>query len=58
MFQFRASVADSGPVLKEYCVIGMDSKNLKIKVAILFKHETLNQCCFSVGLESGIVIQQ
>ena len=30
---------------------------LKITVAILFKHETLNQCCFDVGLASRIVIQ-
>ena len=28
MFQFRASVADSGPVLKQYCVFGMHSWNL------------------------------
>ena len=25
MFQFRASVADGGPVLNQYCVFGMDS---------------------------------
>ena len=60
MFQFRASVADSGPILNQYCVFGMDSWNLlnakiKITVAILFKHKTLNQCCFNVGLASRIV---
>ena len=41
MFQFRASVADSGPVINQYCVFGMDSWNLlnatiKTTVAILF----------------------
>ena len=38
----------------QYCVFGMDSCNLsnaaiKITVAILFKHKTLTQCCFSVA---------
>ena len=28
MFQFQASVADSGQVLNQYCVFGMDSTNL------------------------------
>ena len=36
---FRASSVDSGPVLNEYCVLGMESWNLKIPVAILFKHK-------------------
>ena len=63
MFQFRDSVADSGPVLNQYCVFGMDSWNfldatIKITITILFKHKKLNQCCFNVGLASGIVIQQ
>ena len=30
---------------------------IKITVAIQFKHKTLNQCCFNVGLAAGIVIQ-
>ena len=37
MFQFRASVADSGPVLNQYCVFGMNSWNLwnvTIKVTV------------------------
>ena len=25
MFQFRASITESGPVLNQYCVFGMDS---------------------------------
>ena len=29
----------------------------KLTVAIPFKHKTLNQCCFNVGLASRIVIQ-
>ena len=29
MFEFRVSVADSGLVLNQYCVFGMDSRNLK-----------------------------
>ena len=54
MFQFRASVADSVSVLNQYCVFGMDSWKLlnatiKIAVAILCKHKTLDQCCFKVG---------
>ena len=62
MFQSRASVADSGPVLNQYCVFAKDSLDLlnatlKIPVAILFKHKTLNECCFNVGLASRIVIQ-
>ena len=28
MFKFRNSVADSWPVLNQYCVFGMDSWNL------------------------------
>ena len=28
MFQFQASIADSGPVLSHYCISGMDSWNL------------------------------
>ena len=28
MFQFKASVADSGPVLDQYCVFGVDSLNI------------------------------
>ena len=28
MFQFQVSVADSGPVLNQYCEFGMDSLNL------------------------------
>ena len=28
MFQFPARVADSGPVLNQYCVFGMDSWNI------------------------------
>ena len=62
MFQFCASVADSGPVLSQYCVFGMDSRNLfnltiTITVAIPFKHNTSTQCCFNVGLASQTVIQ-
>ena len=30
---------------------------LQLTVATLFKHKTLNQCCFDVGLASRIVIQ-
>ena len=41
MFYFLASVADSGPVLNQYCVLGMDSWNPIITVAILFKHKML-----------------
>ena len=62
MFQFRANVEDSCPVLNQYCVFDMDSWNhlnatIKMIVAIPFKHKTLKQCCFIVGLASGIVIQ-
>ena len=28
MFQCQANVADSGPVLKQYCVFGMDSRDI------------------------------
>ena len=31
---------------------------IKITVAILFKHKTLNQCCVNVGLASGIIIRR
>ena len=62
MYQSRASVAGSVPVLNQYYVVGVDSLNLlnatiQITVAILFKHKTLNQCCFIVGLALRIVIQ-
>ena len=51
MFQFRASIADSGPVLNQWCIFGKDSWNLlnakiKITVAILFKHKTMNVLMF------------
>ena len=60
MFHFRASVADSGPVLNQYCVfrmLNLLNATIKITVAILFKHKMLIQCCFNVGLASRIVMQ-
>ena len=32
---------------------GQLKPTIKITVAILFKHKTLNQCCFNVGLASA-----
>ena len=58
MFQCLASVADSGPVLNQYCVFGMTVEMLhltiNISVATPFKHKTSTQCCFNVGLVSQI----
>ena len=66
MFQCRASVADSAPVLNQYCVFGMDSRNVlnarlenlnNSTVAIPFKHKMLTQCCLIVGPASQTMIQ-
>ena len=63
MFQFRASVADSGPILNQYCLYGMDSWNLlnatiKITVAINKVESMLFKCWASIADSITTLSQQ
>ena len=47
MFQCRASVADSGPVLNQYCVFGMHSRNF-----LNAKSDNKNNSCNSIKTQN------